>query len=300
MNKFSKSTLLSVLLVGCFCALSAKSQTLEDTEPVVGASYIDPGSEVSVDATAEAEATFGEEDLSTKSIPGIRKFSQAEAISYYQNRYVLKDPYTKLVDNRGNGYEKLYGVRNFRAVLNGVVYRGGANNAYNKYKKRNNQNPLPPEGYTNLCKEGFGTAVYLYSTNYSKAPKVTNCTSRADQTAQTFKYLQYSPHDRSSDATKVLTMIYKKLTTDTDHSPIYLHCWNGWHASGLISAYTLRQFCDYTAEQAVSYWNRNTDGVNQGAAYDRLRAKIRAFKPDPNMKISSALKAQICPSSKSF
>lgn len=266
MKTLIKSLVLSIVICGLFGVLPAKSQTYEDE-------------------TSQYAAALG-----------IRKFNQAQSLAYYQNRYVLRDPYTKWVDNRGNGYENLYGVRNFRAVLNGVVYRGGANNAYNKYGTRNNSNPLPNGGLANLCKEGFGTAVYLYSTNYGTAPKVTNCTSRVDQSAQSLNYLQLSPHDRATDAQKVLAMIHKKLTTDTDHSPIYLHCWNGWHASGLISAYTLRQFCGFTGEQAVRYWDRNTDGVNQGASYERLRAKIRAFKPYTNMAIDPALKAQICPS----
>ncbi|WP_413290862.1 hypothetical protein [Bdellovibrio sp. HCB337] len=225
---------------------------------------------------------------------GIESSTQTEAIYFYQNRYPLKNPYDKLVDNHGNGREDLYGVRNFRAVLNGVVYRGGANNVYNKYKKRANQNPLQNSALKNMCEEGFGTAVYLYSTNYNTAQKVTSCKSVIN-TKQTLNYVQATPHLKDSDARLVLNLIYKRLTSESDHGPIYLHCWNGWHASGLISAYTLRQFCDYTVDQAVSYWNRNTDGNNVGSNYDRLRAKIKSFQPDPNMKIAADLKAKICP-----
>lgn len=217
-----------------------------------------------------------------------------EALYFYQNRYPLKNPYSKLIDNQGNGYEKLYGVRNFRAVLNGVVYRGGANNSYNKHQKRNNQNPLPKEGLTNLCEEGFGTAVYLYSTNYKTAPKTTTCKSVLNQ-SQTLSYIQESPQISEDARRRVLSLIYQRLTSTTNHSPIYLHCWNGWHASGLISAYTLRQFCSYTVDQAINYWNRNTDGHNKGRAYDLLRAKIKAFKPDPAMTIDPELQAKICP-----
>jgi len=245
-------------------------------------------------------ASFVTLSVNASEAPGVRKLNQAQSVSYYQNRYLLKNPYDKLVDNHGDGYEKLYGVRNFRAVLNGVVYRGGANNAYNKYNKRSNSNPLPPEAFPNLCKEGFGTAVYLYSTNYGTAPKVTTCKSSIDQSPQTFNYLQLSPLLSEASAREILTMIYKKLTTDTDHSPIYLHCWNGWHASGMISAYTLRQFCGYTGDQAVKYWDRNTDGNNQSSSYDSIRAKIRAFKPDPKMQIDPALRNQICPSSQNI
>lgn len=217
-----------------------------------------------------------------------------ESIYFYQNRYPLKNPYDKLVNNRGDGREDLYGTRNFRSVLNGVVYRGGANNAYNKYGKRSNQNPLPNLGLKNLCEEGFGTAVYLYTTNYDRAPKATSCKSLAGENHR-LNYLQASPHMSEKGIQAVLNLVHKRLTSDTETSPIYLHCWNGWHASGLISAILLRQFCGYSADQAVTYWNRNTDGNNVGKPYDRLRAKIRAFEPNPRMTIDPVLKSKICP-----
>lgn len=221
--------------------------------------------------------------------------SSTDTLSYYQNRYLLKNSSSKLIDNYGNGFENLYGLRNVRAVLNGVVYRGGANNAYNKHQKRDNQNPLPDEGLNHLCQEGFGTAVYLYTTRYETAPKLTHCKS-ALQPQQTLTYLQESPHRSEEASHKVLKLIHDRLVSPTDHHPIYLHCWNGWHASGLISAFTLRQFCNYSAAQAINYWNRNTDGHNRGKVYDRLRAQIKAFKPDPDLTIDKDLQAKICPS----
>jgi hypothetical protein len=220
--------------------------------------------------------------------------SQDESIYYYQTHFPLKDPYKKLVDDKGNGFEPLYGVRNFRAVLNGVVYRGGANNIFNKYGERSNSNPLPNLGLRHLCEQGFGTAVYLYDTNYSSAPKTTQCQS-VNEPQNVLTYKQESVLLSVASYQRVLNLIYKKLTVDTDQSPIYLHCWNGWHASGFISALTLRQFCGYTGDQAVNYWNLNTDGNNKGSGYDRIRARIRAYQPDPSMMISSALKAKVCP-----
>ena len=74
----------------------------------------------------------------------------AEAGAVYRARYRLADATQKLVDNKGNGYENLYGVRNFRAVLGGIYYRGGANNAYHRTNKRGNENPLPSDGLQNL------------------------------------------------------------------------------------------------------------------------------------------------------
>ena len=44
---------------------------------------------------------------------------------FYHARYKLTDPYAKAVDNHGDGFEDLYGVRNFREVLKGVLFRGG-------------------------------------------------------------------------------------------------------------------------------------------------------------------------------
>lgn len=223
------------------------------------------------------------------------KVSEPEKIwTYYQNRYPLKDPYAKLVDNHGKGVANLYGVRNFRSVLNGVVYRGGANNLYNKNGKRPNHNPLPEEGLQNLCTEGFGTAIYLYSTNFKKAPGEVHCESVLKR-PQTLQYVQKTPHLYQKDVRHILNLVHTKLTTDKDPSPIYLHCWNGWHASGLMSALVLRQFCDYSAAKAVKYWDRNTDGVNKNPRYERFRAKIRSFQPDPNLKIDAEIKSRVCP-----
>src|SRR4051812_16425061 len=71
----------------------------------------------------------------------------------FQQKYNLPNSSAKLVDNYGNGYEDLYGTRNVRAVLSGILYRGGANNYYHKVEPRDNHNPLPDDGLENLCKE---------------------------------------------------------------------------------------------------------------------------------------------------
>lgn len=219
--------------------------------------------------------------------------SKDDAIAAYQTRYGLNDVYEKRVDNRGNGFEPLYGTRNFRVVLNGVVYRGGGNNAYHRDSRRNNANPLPNDGLQNLCEEGFGQAVYLYSTRYNTAPHAVNCDSRLGG-ENTLQYLQVSPLASTKSAMKILALVHEKLVDPTDHSPVYLHCWNGWHASGYISALVLRQFCGFTADEAVDYWNANTDG-NNGSSYEGIRKKIRAFSPDPNLQISEDLQSKVCP-----
>lgn len=226
-------------------------------------------------------------------------FSQAHATvpawrQYYLQRYALPDIYTKLVDDQGNGYDELYGVRNFREVIPGLVYRGGANNVYDKNGKRSNTNPLPTEGLDNLCMEGFATSYYLYSTNYSKEPHSVKCTPRGSGSGM-FDYEQQSVLLHTSAVTTILQQVADTIAGNTS-GPIYVHCWNGWHASGFISSLILRQFCGFTGDQAVNYWNKNTDGNDTGSSeYDQIRANIRAYTPDPKLMIDAATQAQICP-----
>ena len=219
--------------------------------------------------------------------------SVVTSIDAHQLRYVLKDTHTKLVDNRGNGFEALYGVRNFRAVLNGVVYRGGGNNAYNKYGVRANNNPLPTLGLTNLCKEGFSTGVYLYSTNYATAPKAVDCASNLTKAKTHLDYKQFNP-TTTAGIKSILDTVYASIK-DPSRGPVYLHCWNGWHASGLASAIVLRQFCGMSASAAVAYWDLNTDGTAVDSSYSGIRDRVRAYVPRAGYEISAAMKKDICP-----
>jgi hypothetical protein len=210
--------------------------------------------------------------------------------STYRQRYALKDATSKLVDNKGNGFDKLYGVRNFRAVLNGIYYRGGANNAYHRTNKRGNENPLPSDGLQNLCEEGFGTAVYLYATNYGTAPSAVKCRAH-DGSENTLEYKQVSVLSGSSQVKQVLGILYDHIRNPR-LGPVYMHCWNGWHASGFAGAAAMRQFCGFTAEQAVNYWNKNIDGVEVG---EGVRNKIRAFTPFSEFQLTAAEKKAFCP-----
>ncbi len=212
----------------------------------------------------------------------------------YTIRYPLKNASQKLVDNRGNGYEDLYGNRNLRAVLNGVYYRGGANNYYHRTNKRNNMNPMPNDGLQNLCEEGFGKAIYLYQENYSTAPKSVSCKNYRSEDNQ-LKYdqstiLKYNLEDLRAIHAQILDHIRNPRL-----GPILAHCWNGWHASGYVAATALKQFCGFTAEQAVKYWDLNTDGNNKESRYESLRKRIRAFEPDSRFQISEEEQKKICP-----
>lgn len=237
-------------------------------------------------AFAWSWAAFAEDSVTLSPEAGIHD------IGYYKNRYQLLDAYTKRVDDKGNGFEPLYGTRNVRVILHGIAYRGGANNAYHKTKKRDNQNPLPDDGLMNLCQEGFSKAIYLYSTNFSTAPAVTSCVDEAAQQNK-LNYVQWSPYS-ANDIQKIFTEI-KMTLEDASKGPVYIHCWNGWHASGLASALILRQFCGVSGDQAVKYWDANTDGSNKEPSYENIRKTIRDFKPMTDFLVDASVQKEICP-----
>lgn len=195
----------------------------------------------------------------------------------------------KIVNDHGNGYDTLYGVRNLRVVLHGYMYRGGANNSYNKYNKKSNSNPLQQMALDNLCKEGFSSAVYLYTTNFKSYH--TSCINRWGD-PQSFDYIQISPFSQSG-IKSVLTKVYDSITGKII-GPVYTHCWNGWHASGLVSALSLRQWCGFTGDEAVQYWVDGTDSPGN-SNYPEHKATIKAYKVDPSMPIDDILKDKICP-----
>lgn len=212
--------------------------------------------------------------------------------AYYKDRYVETDLMYKVTDNRGDGFDSLYGTRNMRPILHGVAYRGGANNHYHKTDKRANQNPLPNDGMHGLCAEGFSAGVYLYRENFEHAPQGDTCNC-IDHSINKFDYYQYDYYD-SSHVYEIIKMTYNSAVHD-DVGPVYLHCWNGWHASGYISAVLLKQFCGFSDWDAVNYWDLGTDGANTSPRYQTQRERIKDFKPYPEFMISDSLKDCLCP-----
>lgn len=211
---------------------------------------------------------------------------------FYKERYQEKDLMYKVTDNKGDGFDSLYGTRNLRPILHGVAYRGGANNYYHKENKRHNHNPLPMDGIRNLCQEGFSASFYLYREGFDKAPPVDTC-GCVSGGWNSLNYYQFDYFDEKH-IYEMLKLIYLSATTDSI-GPIYLHCWNGWHASGLLSALSLRQFCGFDKWQAINYWDLGTDGANNSPRYQRIREMIKNFEPYPEFIISDDLGHRICP-----
>jgi len=90
-----------------------------------------------------------------------------------------------------------------------------------------------------------------------------------------------------------MELVYNSSMHDSI-GPIYLHCWNGWHASGFIGAVILKQFCGYSDLEAVTYWDVCTDGANKSPRYESIRNMIRNFEPFPEYTISDELGNSIC------
>ena len=218
-------------------------------------------------------------------------FSQAEndefenKINNYKQKFKINCATEKATNNKGNGQEILYGTRNFRSILHGIAYRGGGNNYYHRENKRENKNPLPQDGLENLLKVGFSNIVYLYKTNWETAPR-----SVADGNKK-LDYFQLSGNDFES-RDSILSMVYETIKNN-DLGPVYLHCWNGWHQSGFISAILLKQFCGFSTLKSLHYWEDCADSWSKG--YDRIKEAIINFVPIEKYKIDQKTADLICP-----
>ena len=209
------------------------------------------------------------------------------AFKYYKDLYGAECVQEKITDNKGNGFEDLYGTRNFRVILHGVAYRGGGNNYYHRSDKRNNKNPLPMDGLNNLLENGFSTSVYLYNENFETSPPFLVNKAKTD----TLKYYQLGGNNKS-ELDSILMFTYNSII-NKDVGPVYLHCWNGWHQSGFVSAVLLKQFCGYNTTKSLHYWEDCADNWTRG--YDRIRDAIRDFQPIEKYNIPKEISDVICP-----
>lgn len=211
---------------------------------------------------------------------------------FYKDRYKGDHLMYKITDNWGKGFNELYGTRNLRPILHGVAYRGGANNYFHETKKRKNSNPLPSDGIDNLCEEGFSASIYLYRTNFEDAPVTHNCNCDNGGVNQ-MRYEQYDYFD-DKHVYEMLKLVYESAKNDSV-GPVYLHCWNGWHASGFISAVILKQFCGMSDLDATAYWDLGTDGANTSPRYNKIRENIKNFKPYPEFMLTDEEGNRVCP-----
>ena len=200
--------------------------------------------------------------------------------------------YYKFVDNKGEGESSLQGLRNLRPVLNGVLYRSGANNKYAPFLNRSNDYPLAFQTLLNLREQGFGKAYYLYSKHFNEqytSDKLNLLSSLG---------INYQSLVPTTDSLifVLLSDIHQSILSP-ENGAVLVHCWNGWHMSGLVSAYALMQFCDFTPIMAWEYWKKCTDGNYAG--FSKIRKRIFEFKPSKQLNIDDREKSKICPCTKS-
>lgn len=216
--------------------------------------------------------------------------SCTDKVGFSQQWTDVDSAHVKITNNKGFGDTALWGTRNARVVLKHLLYRGGGNNLHLKdgVNKTYNQNPLPLSGIKNLQSAGFKQAIYLYSKNFeTQYPQ-----SRLDSLKKTGFNYQCRSKWEEAELEIFIAELYEQIQAPP-YQPIYIHCWNGWHQSGLLSAVILMQFCDLNNYQAIQYWEENTDGNNKGFA--AVKTKILNFKKISKYSISESQKKQICP-----
>jgi hypothetical protein len=165
-----------------------------------------------------------------------------------------------------------HGIRDYREVMPGVLYRGGANNG---------RGPLNRAQLNALCQEGIGHAVYLYSTQFP-GPMTINCSKGS------LDYVFHSWAGRGRTA--VHQEIYRAIKDKS--KPVFVHCWNGIHATGAVAATALMQFCGIPAKTAVAYWKV---GISPKLQYPNVIQDISNFHPDPALRLTPEEQAQYCP-----
>jgi hypothetical protein len=167
---------------------------------------------------------------------------------------------------------QFHGIRDFREVMPGVLYRGGANNGHA---------PLSSSELQALCEDDIGTAIYLYSTGFN-GPSSTHCSKGT----LNYIYKGWQGNGRAAVHRKVYDTIKSK------GKPVFIHCWYGIHATGAVAATALMQFCNLSPKQAVEYWKV---GVPPKVQYQSVIRDIMAFKPDPTLKLTPGEQQQYCP-----
>lgn len=194
----------------------------------------------------------------------------------------------KFSNNNGKGDIEWNGIRNIRAVLPGILYRSGGNGTYNNILPRPNDGPMTFQGVLDLYEMGFDKVYYLYSNRFSTLYP-TSVQQLLDKVG--IQYRSLVPVNDSL-ANVLLKSVHQTIESP-EAGPVLVHCWNGWHMSGLVSAYALMQFCDFTGAEAWEYWKKNTDGHDNG--FSKIKTRIMGFKPDPSMVLTEREKSEYCP-----
>ena len=176
------------------------------------------------------------------------------------------------------------GLVYFMTVLDGVLYRGGSSNSSNHWK------PLSIKQQSHLVSSGFTKSFFVKQNKKG-----------AISSLEGLDY-EYAFAYRQAEVNRVLAEVYQHIV-DPSKGKVLVHCYGGWHASGLVAAMALIQFCGWSRESAVAYWESHTapkgrDPNIGGSSYNTERSILRNFKYIPDLEISEADKARVCQSAR--
>lgn len=170
-------------------------------------------------------------------------------------------------------------------VLRGVLYRAGT----------------PTErGLEHLCRQGFRRVYSLYGarTTARGAPNQQMVRTGSDHrrcrlpdgSEGTLEWIA-APSSRGRSLPRLLRDVMDSIR-DPSLGPILIHCWNGLHYAGMVSALILRQLCGASAQAAEAYWWATT---RHGDHYPSVPRRIRAFRPLPGFALSASERDRLCP-----
>jgi hypothetical protein len=163
-------------------------------------------------------------------------------------------------------------------VLPGLLIRAGGPGGMHS---------LPDDVLEKLCLEGVKQVFYLYPTIEFANKGPYKCSGNT---------LEYKGAGFISGkaAKPVLQAVYDAANSGGKGAPILEHCRNGWHATGEVAAYALKQFCGMSDDQAVKDFNENMPPKEKNK-YPKVEARIRNFKPYADLEFSQAQKSAYCP-----
>jgi hypothetical protein len=173
---------------------------------------------------------------------------------------------------------KVAKTRQFRTVLPGLLYRGGG---------ARGTVPLSMQALESLCEAGFSAAIYGYTDGYSD-PGPIECVNSITGEDNTLRYIAVDANTPEGKTT-VLKQVYAALI-DASKGPVFVHCWNGYHASGELAAISLKQVCmnDWgTGSNAASYWHRLANGA-------AMISRVGRFVPNDDLELPADYQRAIC------
>lgn len=207
---------------------------------------------------------------------------------------------------------KKYGnsiFKNVREVIPGLFYRFGAGRNKAKARYRHNawgmnRNPILEQrsDAKHLCKLGY-THVFRANGNVPRDKREFKCPD-----GRKIKYLRVvvtsSPKAAMRSVQKnVLPVFYdclrKKKKNPNTKCKMAVHCTDGMHRAGAVSAMLLRQICGDSGNEAFQYWSDRQ--VGWGGNYKEHRrkysARINNYKPSP---IPPDLKSEVAELKRSY